>query len=337
MTERRIIIFSFLLIFVVPSIYFSWGSHGVFTFLAVTSIPNFDYLRQVKITDYSYVENRKYKEGKYVLYDVLEAGKFKVDAKDDVLSDSGIDVINSFVLPIQRREIPIWAIFLAYSSFPDNGMDYVEGSSFVDALIGPTQANRHGYLKVSFFEYMEGDKSFLHFMKMSKEAFKKGDEYWGYRFLAYAFHYLEDLMQPYHVRPGTVPELVQFVFDQRIRKMLRNAHSAYDDYMTFLLYRSKHKQEFKQLIKDAKPIVLPVSNEQLIYEAIVYSYSMFFGVHDEIKKAFGSLLFERRIEMEDFEKAEMEGKLDKLYELTKKLASTLASLIKGIVLSNVPK
>ncbi|WP_448376395.1 hypothetical protein [Fervidobacterium sp.] len=335
MIKIRMIICWFI-VTMISSALFSWSSHGVFTFLTVTSIANFDYQKLVKITDYSYVENRKYKEGKYILHDVIEAGKFKIDAEDDVLNDTGIDVINSFVLPTQSREIPVWAIFLVYSSFPDNGMDYVEESFFINALIGSTQANRHGYLKVSFFEYMEGDKSFLHFVRMSREAFKKGDEYWGYRFLAYALHYLEDLMQPYHVRPGTVPELIQFIFDQRIRVMLRNAHSAYDDYMTFLLYKSKNRYQFTQLINNTQPLVLPVPDEQLIYEAIVYSYSMFFDIHEEVKKAFGKILYERRIKMEDFEQAEREGKLERLYELTKKLASTLASLVKGIVLSNVP-
>ncbi|QAV33138.1 hypothetical protein SAMN04488510_10544 [Fervidobacterium changbaicum] len=325
----RVVVFLIIFLMFSQSL-FSWGSHDIFTFLVATSIPNFDYQKLVEIRDYDYVENRRYNTEKYVTYDLVAHGKAKITFDSDLLKVSGVELIQYQL--VQDGKLPVWAIFYVYSRFPDNGMDFVEESGIVNAILGDTQANRHAYLKVTFFEYMEGDKSFLHFIKMSKEAFRKGDEYWGYRFLSYALHYLEDLMQPYHVRPGTVPELIQFLFDPKMRVFLRNAHSTYDDYMTFLLTRSKYKEEFYKLIREAKPLTLPVSDEQLIYEAILFSYSMFFDVHDEVKKAFGEILYNRRAMMEDFEKAEEDGKLARLYELTKKLASVLASLCKGVIL-----
>ncbi|MGQ9855680.1 MAG: hypothetical protein ACUVQF_03015 [Fervidobacterium sp.] len=312
---------------------FSWSSHGVFTFLIATSIDGFDYSKQVEISEYSYSESRNYKPGRYITYDLVQEGEKKIDREDDVLQETGIEIVPDLVL--SDGKIPVWMIFLIYSSLPDNGMDFVEDNFFASLFLGQTQANRHGYFKLSFFEYFEGDKSFLHFLRMSKNAFNKGDTYWGYRFLAYALHYLEDLMQPYHVRPGTVPEMITYLFDGRMKTFLRNAHSAYDDYMTFLLYFSDYKHDFRELIKSSKPLILPVSDEQLIYEAIVYSYTSFFAIHEEIKKVFGNILSERRVRVEDFQKAEEEGKLDNLYELTKKLVSTLTSLAKGVIITTV--
>ncbi|WP_434223455.1 hypothetical protein [Fervidobacterium gondwanense] len=334
MKRLSIALFFLIILLIFQITAFSWSSHGVFTFLVVTSIDGFDYSKLVEISEYSYSESRNYKPGRYITYDLVQKGEKKIDREDDILQETVIDIVPD--LDLSDGKVPVWMIFLVYSSLPDNGMDFVEDNFFASLFLGQTQANRHGYFKVSFFEYFEGDKSFLHFLNMSKNAFQKGDKYWGYRFLAYSLHYLEDLMQPYHVRPGTVPELLLYLFDERMRMLLRNAHSAYDDYMTFLLYFSKSKYEFRELIKSSKPLILPISDEQLIYEAIVYSYTSFFSIHEEIKKAFGSILFERRVRIEDFQKAEEEGRLENLYELTKKLVSMLTSLAKGVILKTVP-
>lgn len=334
MKNYKVLIATVMGLLVSSCITLAWSGHDVFTFLVATSIPGFDYQRVVEIRQYTYLEKRAYNGQRYVTEDLILTDKARINIDEDLVRKSGISFSPNQL--VQDGRLPVWAVFLVYACFPDNGMDFVEQSEILRNLIGDTQANRHAYLKVSFFEYFEGDKSFLHFVRMSREAFKKGDEYWGYRFLAYALHYLEDLMQPYHVRPGTVPELIQYIFDPKIRKFLRNAHSTYDRYMTFLLNSSKYKEEFRQMIRDAKPLILPVSDEQLIYEAIMYSYSAFFDIHAEVKKVFGQILYERKATIQDFKRAEEKGELDRLYELTKKLASTLASLAKGVILKTVP-
>ncbi|MCX8000068.1 MAG: phospholipase, partial [Leptospiraceae bacterium] len=42
------------------------------------------------------------------------------------------------------------------------------------------------------------------FTRLAEFAFSKGHDYWGYRFMGWAMHYLEDLTQPYHstMTPG---------------------------------------------------------------------------------------------------------------------------------------
>jgi|GEM_PF-4145191 len=67
----------------------------------------------------------------------------------------------------------------------------------------------------------------------------------------------------------------------------------------------------------------------------MYSYSMFFDIHAEVKKVFGQILCEKRATIQDFKRAEEKGELGRLYELTKKLASVLASLAKGVILKTV--
>ncbi len=74
----------------------------------------------------------------------------------------------------------------------------------LQGLIGNSQGVRHMRYKIGILKAFEADKSFLYFVNMSKQAFENGDEYWGgYRFLARAIHFIEDLSQPYHNSPGT--------------------------------------------------------------------------------------------------------------------------------------
>lgn len=56
------------------------------------------------------------------------------------------------------------------------------------------------YLKRTLPEYRMRE-----FLALSRFAFKTGHPYWGYRFLGWGLHYIEDLTQPYHasVLPGT--------------------------------------------------------------------------------------------------------------------------------------
>lgn len=46
----------------------------------------------------------------------------------------------------------------------------------------------------------ELDKRVRLFIRLSRTAFRLAEPYWGYRFMANAIHYLQDITQPFHVR-----------------------------------------------------------------------------------------------------------------------------------------
>jgi hypothetical protein len=46
----------------------------------------------------------------------------------------------------------------------------------------------------------ELDERVALFLKLSRRAFELSEPYWGYRFLASALHYLQDITQPFHIR-----------------------------------------------------------------------------------------------------------------------------------------
>lgn len=311
----------FYVIFV-QSLY-AWGGHAVYTYYVLNHLDiNLNFLVDVIPRDFK--DDRVYNT----------AGMLEEYLENDISGQVPNLINNALFLKygfINSKsadgKLPAWQIVSLYSSFPDIGIDYLKDVSQIqDIFLGDSQALRHSKIKVRPIEVFEGDQSFLYFAKKSSELLKDGNEYWGLRYLGYALHYLEDLMQPYHTRPGTVWELVRYPFDKNIRILLRNAHTTYDNMMIYLILYDEDRLE--DVISNAKPIYFS-SYEQLIKEAYTYSYSEFFKVHDMIKSSFGDAIYGSEISMEDFAKLARQGKLDKLIEETYKIISTMSSVIKG--------
>jgi hypothetical protein len=116
--------------------------------------------------------------------------------------------------PIEAAEI-----VATFSDEPDWGMDQ-ELFSIPEYQYGPcpfpvsTGASSQAPFHMAFFHespilraILPGLRvSFMQerirlFFGVSKLAFRVGCHYWGWRFLAWAMHYLQDLTQPYHARP----------------------------------------------------------------------------------------------------------------------------------------
>jgi len=86
------------------------------------------------------------------------------------------------------------------------------------------------------------------FLALAKLAFKKGIDYWGWRFLAWAMHYLQDLTQPYHARafpPSKTGMLGRLVLKPDFwtssgakRNYLRNRHVLFEAAVHFMLNRA---------------------------------------------------------------------------------------------------
>ncbi len=154
-------------------------------------------------------------------------------------------------------------ILSVYSDEPDWGMDqdlanvkdYFYGDLPLGRLKGPSsQAHFHmcfigdGHIlglfakkiKISFME-----ERVRLFMALSRIAFNHNAPYWGWRFAAWAIHYLQDLTQPYHARLFPAP-LALFIkrflkdpdpgaFIQRNSNILTNRHHLVEAAVHYLL------------------------------------------------------------------------------------------------------
>lgn len=84
------------------------------------------------------------------------------------------------------------------------GNPKLEFSSQIPFHIGYFHESKLLYLAASFLSRTLPEYRVHLFLTLAKYAFNKGHPYWGYRFLGWGVHYIQDLTQPYHstVMPG---------------------------------------------------------------------------------------------------------------------------------------
>ena len=169
----------------------------------------------------------------------------------------------SYIETPPREEISALEILCAFSDEPDWGMDqdlflidrYGYGRSPYGGESG--QSSQAPFHMAFLFEsplllggLPQLRRSFLEervriFFALGQLAFKHGVEYWGWRFTAWAMHYLQDLTQPYHARAFPFPILKilgRFLaagdftsFAEKNENFLRNRHMLFEAAVHFLL------------------------------------------------------------------------------------------------------
>ena len=327
LNERKTLIFCTLFFMNILFVnLFGWSGHSVYTYLVIKN-SGVDFEFPVDILPKNFQEDRSYNTsgmlGEYLSKDV--AGNKKLNLVEKYLLPK-YEFINTS--PVDNK-LPAWQIISLYSAFPDIGIDYLKNVSWIqDTFLGDSQGLRHGKVKIGPVEVFEADSSFLYFVKKSRELLKSGNTYWGLRFFGYSLHYLQDIMQPYHVRPGMVWELMVYPFDIKMRKKLRNLHTAYDRMLAYLILYDHENLE--RLIKQAKPIYFN-SDEQLITEALMYSYSRFFKIHELQKVVFLDIIVERAPSIEDFVEKSNKEEFKTLMKETYEIISVMTSVIKGLL------
>ena len=230
--EKKISIFFLLIlsVFILGSInVFSWSSHFFYTELAIKNNDWINNFPGIEITPYTYedVDQDEYNPEFVIKYVEGEIGE-KVEASD---------------------------ILINYSDEPDWDLDTNLELNKLQALTGGSQGYRHMYFSVFAGLLKAGDapKRANHFFEMSKIAFGKGDNYWGFRFAARAVHYLEDISQPYHTYPAPLDVLFKKYFNvKKLTVLVTNAHYGYEDFNGYLF---KHKKdEFYNLLPEVKTV-----------------------------------------------------------------------------------
>lgn len=98
-------------------------------------------------------------------------------------------------------------ILADFSDEPDWEMDQELQLSWMQGFSGESQGYRHMYypmfslhVPMGFWPQGATPERAQHFYDLAKIAFANEDTYWGFRFLARALHYEQDMAQPYHAR-----------------------------------------------------------------------------------------------------------------------------------------
>ena len=206
---------------------FSWNSHYFYTELAIKNNNWINHFPEIKVTPYTYqnIDKDEYNPDFILKYIEEKIGDF-VKASD---------------------------ILIKYSDEPDWDLDTNLKLNKIQALTGGSQGYRHMYFSV-FAGLLKAGKApqrANHFFEMAKIAFKKGDEYWGFRFSARALHYLEDVSQPYHTYPAPLNVLFSKYFNvKKLTILVTNAHYGYEDFNGYLFENKKN--EFYSLLPKVK-------------------------------------------------------------------------------------
>jgi len=221
---------------------FSWNSHYFYTELAIKNNDWVNNFPEIEVTPYTYedIDQDEYNPEFVIKYVEGKIGE-KVKASD---------------------------ILINYSDEPDWDLDTNLELNKLQALTGGSQGYRHMYFSVFGGLLKAGDapKRANHFFEMSKIAFGKGDNYWGFRFAARTIHYLEDLSQPYHTYPAPLDVLFKKFFNvKKLTVLVTNAHYGYENFNGYL-FKYK-KDEFYSIL----PEIITVKMDDIVKAAIKLS------------------------------------------------------------------
>lgn len=270
-----------------PQTVFAWSVHGEMTKFVLDSLPWINRYDNITITEYSYKDNSLYNPNYKIPYLDGSIGG-KTSAKK---------------------------ILSIYADEPDWGMDEGLSLNSAQTLTGGSHGWRHQYfiLLGGLLRLGEAPDRVVHFYNMAVVAFKIKDLYWGFRFLARALHYLQDLTMPFHSNPGPTMLLLKNLFDiNGVSTMVSNHHFALEDYQEYQI--KKKNLLYIKALRSADPIKInDVWNSA--FEAANRSKNYSEILWDLQSKIFGDMLNSKsrvKIQPERVTPGELKNEYDKI-------------------------
>jgi len=129
-----------------------------------------------------------------------------------------------------------WKIIIYYSTVPDLDLDCSLDLHPLQDLTGGSHGHRHMQFKLFFKTVGCTEKCFSHYFNETLKAWKDKNQYWGYRYLSRATHYLADLGHPFHVKVAPYSKLFKYLFRlKNFKKYLTAAHNGHEVYVQYRL------------------------------------------------------------------------------------------------------
>jgi hypothetical protein len=303
-----------------------WSGHDALTYYIIQDYMNL-LDKDVTITTYCYemMETRNYNKNPYKSIYEDYCGTIAAPPEDEGLFNS--------VYPNPEpngNTVPAWQILTVYSYEPDMGMDKGLDLSPYQFLTGGSQGWRHMEFRILFFRLGRVTDSVEYFTKLAKKAEEKDDNYWFYRFMARAIHYLEDSGMPYHTFPAPFFELLRLPFNyNKWLTIFSNYHFAFDNYAGYLLWEGY--EPLVEAIDKAEPIELTEPKKGAA-ELRRKARSKLNKVFYEMRRLMKAELHCDEIFLADkdyFHNLRESGKTEKLDKLTVELLEQVASYVKG--------
>ena len=173
-----------------------------------------------------------------------------------------------------------------YSDEPDWGMDQNldihPDQKFMGGTKGPTsQAFRHLYwktwsiaapLRTFHFPPKEMGQALKRaqlYYDEAQKAFEVGEPYWGFRFLAWSLHYIQDLGQPFHSSQLLTPKYVSWKDILNFKKLVSRTTQIISNYHFLYEYYVAYRLEAEKKVKD-KSIILALQGKDFWESSSAY-------------------------------------------------------------------
>jgi hypothetical protein len=260
--EVKLCLFLFLVFLMLLPTATAWARHDQMTAEVVRDLGWLDRFRNLTVTEY--------------VYDDPTINQIRIRYHNDEPSELGVDEFYYHALyePVLfftgaelTEQISAEQVLIDFSNEPDWEMDQELQLSWLQGFHGESQGYRHIYYPswtyhapMGFYPQGETPDRAEHFYDMARMAFDRGDTYWGFRYLARAMHYVQDMSQPYHSRQfywrfinlrdpyyGTV-------------QVIKNYHFAYESYQANR-FRLEQEGMLPNLLVSAVRYSLPVETD----------------------------------------------------------------------------
>lgn len=253
-----ILVFVLLLLLLIPTIS-AWARHDLMTKEVVRDLGWLDRFDNITVTEYMY-DDQTINQIRIRYYNE-EPGKL---GPTDFYYHALYEPVKFFTGAPVGGVTSAKQILIDFCDEPDWEMDQNLQLSWMQSFSGESQGYRHMYypigiykIPMGFFAQGKTPERAEHFYNLSKTAFEKGDTYWGFRFLARAIHYVQDMSQPYHTRQlywGFISLSDPYYGTIQI---IKNYHFAYESYVANL-FRLEQQGVIPSRLVSAVRYSLPV-------------------------------------------------------------------------------
>ncbi len=266
-TVAKSFVFIFLVMLFSSSV-MAWARHDEMTAEVVRDLGWLDRFDSIPVTEYLY-DDPSISQVKILYYNK----DYRYLGPDEFYYHALYEPVKFFKGAPVGSTTNARQILTDFADEPDWEIDQNLDLSWMQAFHGGSQGYRHMYYPAGTFHvpmgfYAQGEtpERVEHFYGMAKMAFDQGDTYWGFRFLARAMHYVQDMSQPYHTRQlywrfislkspyyGTV-------------QIIKNYHFAYESYIANL-FRLEQQGEAPKRLVSAVRYSLPIETDSPSYLA----------------------------------------------------------------------
>lgn len=305
---RELLFFTLVLLAIImalPKVVFAWGGHREVTYYCLKDIEWLKDFDNIEITPFNYQDPDK------------RTAPYEIPYKEGNIGErtSALEVLT------------------IYCEEPDWGLDKNIDSTLFKLLgyIGLDSSSwRHGYWIMGPIKLGGAPEQFIRYYNMSVKAFKCGDLYWGFRFLARCLHYIEDITQPQHTYPVPYKVIVQNCFNpKKIIPIATNHHFTLERYQAYQCRVGNPK--YVNALTSAKPVE-PKDLKAFIVESAIKSSKRLEELWEIQSKLYGPDI-DKEEEFKWYLGLEQDEALKTRYDdIIIEQLSDLASKVKGLVL-----